>query len=404
MRPAPTTFGTLFGALLLAHLLGGAPLDAAEPAVPAAEIDRAVAKGVGLLIAAQETLAEGQPAGEWPYEGVYREGGEIPIGYRVGGTAIVARALLEAPGWEEDAARREAVARAFRFIDAALDLDPMGVGFRNRYDVRGWGHIYALFFFVRSLELDRLPSAERERARLRVDDLVRRLEETEIPETGGWNYSRPNGGNRPAPSSTFMTAPAVQALIQAAAIGAKVREDVLGRAVKSLEDARLESGAFQYGTDPTRRTGTGFEAVEGAIGRMPVCEVTLHLVGRGSVERVRSSLESFFQHWQWLEQRRKQTGTHVPPYMIAPYYFFFAHTQAAQAIELLPEAERPAQRERLIELLWKVREASGGWNDRVFPRSESFGTAMTLLALLQPSIPLPPSSAKAGKKKESVRL
>jgi hypothetical protein len=31
-----------------------------------------------------------------------------------------------------------------------------------------------------------------------------------------------------------------------------------------------------------------------------------------------------------------------------------------------------------------VREESGGWNDRVFPRSESFGTAMTLLALLEP--------------------
>jgi hypothetical protein len=31
-----------------------------------------------------------------------------------------------------------------------------------------------------------------------------------------------------------------------------------------------------------------------------------------------------------------------------------------------------------------VREKDGGWNDRVFPRSEAFGTAMTMLALSEP--------------------
>jgi hypothetical protein len=41
-------------------------------------------------------------------------------------------------------------------------------------------------------------------------------------------------------------------------------------------------------------------------------------------------------------------------------------------------------RSRLQALLWAVREESGGWNDRVFDRSENFGTAMTLMALLEP--------------------
>jgi len=36
-----------------------------------------------------------------------------------------------------------------------------------------------------------------------------------------------------------------------------------------------------------------------------------------------------------------------------------------------------------------VREEDGGWNDRVFPRSESFGTAMSMLALLAPRMPAP---------------
>ena len=50
---------------------------------------------------------------------------------------------------------------------------------------------------------------------------------------------------------------------------------------------------------------------------------------------------------------------------------------------------REAQRERLRKLLWKVREQDGGWNDRVFPRSENFGTAMTIFALLAPTAHAP---------------
>ena len=44
----------------------------------------------------------------------------------------------------------------------------------------------------------------------------------------------------------------------------------------------------------------------------------------------------------------------------------------------------PPQRARYLETLFSVREKSGGWNDRVFPRSESFGTSMALLSLLEP--------------------
>ena len=75
--------------------------------------------------------------------------------------------------------------------------------------------------------------------------------------------------------------------------------------------------------------------------------------------------------------------------MIAPYYFHYAHTYVAQAIEMLPEAERPPLREKLRALYWKTREKDGGWNDRVFPRSEGYGTAMAILGLLMPELPPP---------------
>ena len=191
-----------------------------------------------------------------------------------------------------------------------------------------------------------------------------------------------------------MTAATLQALFAAAASGVKVDPDVVDRALDSLEDARLNSGAFQYATYPRVKSGRGFEDVPGAVGRMPLCEVTLYLAGRGKVERRRSSLEAFFEHWGELEKRRKKTGTHEPPYMIAPYYFFFAHYYAAQAIEFLPSKLRLSYRQRLYKLLWKIREEDGGWNDRVFPRSKSYGTAMTILSLLQPGLDKPPAWKK----------
>ena len=123
---------------------------------------------------------------------------------------------------------------------------------------------------------------------------------------------------------------------------------------------------------------------------MLACEATLTLGGRGDQGRLAAAVQAFFEHWIQLEVRRKQTGTHTGAYGVAPYYFMYAHRQAALAIELLPAAERERQRARLVGLLAEVEEDEGGWNDRVFPRSLSFGTATVILALLQPELVDPP--------------
>ena len=116
---------------------------------------------------------------------------------------------------------------------------------------------------------------------------------------------------------------------------------------------------------------------------MCALEVALARAGKADEKRLRFAVERFFEFWPELEKRRKKQGTHVAPYGVAPYYFFYAFTHAAAAIELLPEAERPAHRTRFRELLFSVRDADGTWNDRVFPRSASFGTAMSVLALVE---------------------
>jgi hypothetical protein len=327
---------------------------------------------------------------EWPYEGVYRLDGEIPPGYRVGGTAICCWALLEAPGFEEDGKQRAAFDRGLQLILDQLTHDPLlASGFLGTYDVRGWAHAYGLALLLRALALGVLDDEVEARVRALVPQLVRTLEETEIRGAGGWNYSRPDGLRTSSGPSTFMTAPTLQILFQARAQGFAVKADVVKRALDSLEKARLDNNAFQYQTNTEHRTQTGFEAVPGACARMAICETTLYLAGRGSVARIRAAIDAFFDHWDELEKRRKQNGTHEPPYMIAPYYFHYGHTYIAQAIEQLPEEERPARRQALRALYVKTREEDGGWNDRVFPRSESYGSAMAILGLLMPSLPPP---------------
>jgi hypothetical protein len=373
-------------------------------AITPSEIELAIARGTVVLLGAQESLDPSvKTKAEWPYEGVYRanengKGAVIPIGYRVGGTSIAAVALIEASNGKPQGEARAAIERALTFVLAELDLPLMDTGFLNGYDVRGWGHAYALAFLLRLREAKLVPDAAQKTVAHAIPYLVDMLAKTAIEDPGGWNYARGSDPAHASPS-TFMTAPTLQILFEAAAAGEKVDVNVVEKALATLEAARLDTGAFQYGTHPgQRKSGTGFEDVPGSIGRSPVCETTLYLAGRGSVDRIRASLDAFFEHWQWIEVRRRHDKTHIPPYFIAPYYYFYAHRYAAQAIELLPQAERASYRERLTKLLWAVREEDGGWNDRVFPRSENFGTAMTLLALESPRM-RPPATWTTQKEK-----
>jgi hypothetical protein len=123
---------------------------------------------------------------------------------------------------------------------------------------------------------------------------------------------------------------------------------------------------------------------------MLAAECALLLGGRGGPDRVRASIDSFLVHWEWLEKRRRQDGTHVPPYGIAPYYFYYAHWFAALAVELLPAVEQPEYRRRVQETIMRTRDKEGAWNDRVFDRSAAYGTAMAIMGLGMADAPAPP--------------
>lgn len=383
---------------LLAALLAAAnrgPAQDTDTAPPPFDPARAVERGCEILLEMQEEGEAGKGRREWPYEGVYRtnEGDRrrvIPIGYRVGGTAIAALALIEAPGYGDDEARQGAVARGVEFVLEALALPLMQPSTEDVYDVRGWGHIYALALLVRLEERELVPKTRRAAVAKATRWLIDALEESAIDGAGGWSYA-----NHRAPSP-FMTAPALQALFHASARGHEVDEKVIDEALAALERGRATSGSIAYTTPATSRADTDEEALRfmdklpGAIARMSAVETTLLLAGRGSQARLRRAVEAFFEHWIQLERRRKQSGTHVQPYGVAPYYFVYGHYYVAQAIERIDDAAlRSESRERFLAILAGVQEDEGGWNDRVFPRSRNFGTAMGMMAATMKDLPAP---------------
>ena len=347
---------------------------------------------------------------EWPYQGVYRvsEKGSyvIPMGYRIGGTSITASALLEAPGSDSD--RKKAIERGLGFVLDALDHETMAASGDYSYDVRGWGHTYALEFLLRMRSLKRVPSKHKKAVDKKITWLVETLQETEIPGSGGWNYSRSGSSSRrgrrdkeprPSPASPFMTGPTLLALFEAKAQGEEVSDDVIFRALDALEGCRTKENGYPY------TTGGGSDKMPGCIARTPITEVALALAGRGDVDRLRNSVEKFHEHWDELEVRRAKKGTHIGDYSIAPYYVMFGHRYVAMAIEFLPEKERAKHRTMLHERLFEIQGVEKGgdnernsktfynepdpgtWNDRVFPRSRSYGTACAMLTLLQPELP-----------------
>src|SRR5262249_58927817 len=189
-----------------------------------------------------------------------------------------------------------------------------------------------------------------------------------------------------------MTAPSLQALFEAKKAGYAVDEGVVTRALDYLESARAPDGAIMYSGDAKTRR----DPVPGAVGRMLATESVLYLAGRGSQANVRGAIDAFIVHWEWLDKRRAQPRTHEPPYMIAPYYFYYAHYYAAFAVELLPQNERAEYRRRINDLLFATRHEDGSWNDRVFPRSANFGTSMALLAMHMPEAEKPAGWPQTG--------
>ncbi len=334
-------------------------------------IEGAIAAGVEQLLAIQND------DGCWPYEGVYRVNQKIPVGYRIGGTAICCEALMYATSKDNKKANL-AIQRGVELILKELEHPLMKPSQEDVYDVRVWGHIYALDLFCRLKSAQRCPELE-SRYVPWIETLTTTLLHEELKK-GGWNYANHRV------HAAFVTAPAVQSLLWAHQSGHEIPSEVFNRAKGAFERSRNPEGAYAYSGDISERRRA---KLPGSIARSAVSELTLQLLGENRHEEIGDAIDAFHVHWDELEKRRKKSGTHKPPYGVAPYYFYYGHRYAAQSIQGLPESARAEQFQKFNAVLMKTRDEDGTWNDRVFPRSRAYGTAMSILALLGDKVPLP---------------
>lgn len=354
-----------------------APNEEKPTSISKETIDQAIAAGATFLVSKQE----GDKNAEWPYEGVYRVNGQIPIGYRVGNTGICMMALLSASATPEPSVV-DAVRRGADFICEGTAHPLMSEkDYDAGYDVRGWGYIFGMHGLLRAKAAGVIAEDRKAAVDAAIAWYCDALQKTEIPKAGGWNYARPGGRETAAAPSSFMTSCAIQALIEARAAGSQVDDAVLDRALSFLVKSKSETGAVQYSGEAGRRN----DQTPGAVGRMLAVETTLRMAGKGDMQSLRGAVDAFITHWEWLDRRRAKRGTHEGPYAVAPYYFMFAHRYAAIAIEMLPRPERAEYRRKVNNLLFSVRAEDGTWNDRVFPRTANYGTAFAMLALTEPS-------------------
>lgn len=334
---------------------------------------------VDFLLDRQENSAE------WPYRGVYQvrgsEGLENPIGYRVGGTAIVMQALDTVPADGPRAKdRTKAIERSRLFLVQAMQHSGMAHVFSETYDVRGWGWCYALETLI-TLRRDGLVPDDALVSHQQAEvHALKGILATEI-KTGGWNYSRRRGfaSGSPGEASPFMTVPTLRALRLANQHGHTVPDEVFERGAAALVRSRTKAGGQAY-------AGSRPDPVPGSTGRMLAVESYLVEAGLGDLSKLRGALDAFFAHWERLEERRQQRGTHVAPFGVAPYYFMYAHEQASRAIMLLPRSERGEYARLLRSRLEQVRDPGGTWNDRDptdprLVRTANYGTAMALMSL-----------------------
>jgi hypothetical protein len=220
---------------------------------------------------------------------------------------------------------------------------------------------------------------------------LRILERNQTPD-GGWGYyDFPYPSDRPKWATSFCTALVLPALQDALALGWIEDPGMLARARKYVARCAAPNGAFEYDLNmiPRITGGENINDFKGSLGRIQVCNWGLASTGEKKIteDRIREGLERFFDEHRFLDVARMRPIPHEAYYQNAAYFYWFGHYYAAEAINLLPEAEREAFHARLRPHATKVQRADGSTAD--FLPYSSMTTASTAYLVLTLALGLP---------------
>ncbi len=315
-------------------------------------------------------------------EGVMEYGFSVESFYdwKVASCALACQALLRA---EETPARRAALERGLGWLTRARELKRPSDWDSDFV----WGALYGTVLCVEAAEDPRFAgkplSAAIEAAGRRFLDL---LVANQTP-LGGWAYyDDPPFSRRPKWDTSFCTALVLPTLKEAERLSWLADPAVLARAKRYVSRCALPNGAYSYSLDPIPGFDGGehIDDVKGSLARIQVCNWALAAVGEKKItpDRLREGLENLFRHHRFLDAARLRPIPHEAYYYNSGYFYLFGHYYAAEAIELLPAAERDALHARLRAHLSRTQRDDGSAVDFLVSSYEEVAcTAFLALAL-----------------------
>lgn len=297
--------------------------------------------------------------------------------WQVGSTSLVCRALLELG----DDTARAAARRGLDWVAAHGKLVRPA-----EWDVdNNWGLIYGLFALSGALRDPGFDEATKTPWLEGARQMLVGLKEYQSPR-GGWGYyANPSSNWRPDWATSFTTAAAVLALVEAKDVGLEVDEKVLQAAVRAVERSRLPNGAYDYDVNavPRHFRLESINQVKGSLGRIQVGNVAIRKAGGALPDgAIEEGLDLFFRHHKFLDVARNKPIPHEAYYANAAYFYLFGHYYAGEALEQTTDPRRPEWAARLRHEVLKCQQQDGSmWDFWIASDTKAYGTAFGVMTL-----------------------
>lgn len=360
--------------------------EAIEPPSPH-EIQGSINRGIDFL------LEDQRPDGGWGSAeqtkglNIYAPVPGAHQGFKLAVAGLVLEALVECEQTldsQRSARVSEAIDRGTQWMLANHDRVR-----RSETDAlyNNWGHAYAIQGFVKLHQRAEGNKSLQKQLLAAIDTQAEKLQRYAFLN-GGWGYYDFDHRTQiPASSpNSFTTATVLVALHEAEQLGIDFPQELLDKAMESLERQRFPDFTYAYGEYLRMRPRMGINRPAGSLGRSQACNVAMRLYGDEAVtdDVLKAWLNRLFARNGWLGVGRKKPIPHESFFQVAGYFYYYGHYYAAMAINMLPEAERPYFQQHLAHILLPLQEKDGSWWDYPFYNyHQQYGTAMALYTLRQ---------------------
>ena len=168
-------------------------------------------------------------------------------------------------------------------------------------------------------------------------------------------------------------------MLRARDAGLEVPEAMLARTLDCLERMRNDDGTFTYMLFHEAELAGRENDPGGTAGRGPLCALALYRGGRGSLDEIRRTLDLYLEQRAGLSDQLGKTLMHTGTGGQGSHYLMFDYANAAAAIAELPEDEREAYRDAVLEDVLAARTDEGAFLATLL-LGRAYGTAMALHA------------------------